>query len=112
MSNLNPLMFFPSKCPQKVRIYSGPAFDALASVFAQSGNLNEWQPRGFSDDGTIPSDFFTNNQANGGNVHTGRAATITLITIEVGPFSFQPVQGGWEALGPDGNPAGMTITVY
>jgi hypothetical protein len=81
-------------------------------VFAQGSDLNYWLPRILSNDGTIPSDFFTTNQANGGKVHTGRAATISLIVVQVSPFSFQPIEGGYEALGTDGNPAAMTITVY
>lgn len=114
--NLGPYMFYPSNCPQKVVISSGAEFDAITAVFAQSGNLNVWLPRVLSNDGSIPSDFFTKNQGNGGNVHVGYAATIKLITIQIPPFSFQPVQisGGeyWEALGKDGNPPSMVITVY
>jgi hypothetical protein len=116
MSNLSPLMFYPSNCPQKVTIRTGPAFEALATVFAQSSDLNTQLPRIVSNDGSIPSDFFTNNQSNGGNVRTGRAGTISLIVVQVSPFSFQPVQTGqgeiWEALAKDGSPATMTITVY
>ena len=113
---VGPYMFYPSNCPQKIVISSGAEFDAIAAVFAQSGNLNVWLPRVLSNDGSIPSDFYTNDQGNGGNVHVGYAATIKLITIQIAPFSFQPVQisGGeyWEALGKDGNPPSIVITVF
>jgi hypothetical protein len=113
MSNLNPLTFYPSHCRQKVRIYSGPAFDAIVSVFSQSGDLTYWVPRVLSNDGSVPSDFFQKNQSNGGSVNVGPATTVKFIEIVMGSFSFKQLPGGyWEAEGSDGNPPPMNITVY
>lgn len=116
MSNLNPLTFYPSGCPQRVKIYSGAVFDAIASVFAQSGNITYWVPRVLSNDGSVPPNFFQSNQGDGGEVVIGHPSTITYIEIALGGFTFQPFQidGGedWQLVGADGTPPPLQIAVF
>ena len=114
MSALNPLTFYPSSHIQSVTVTSawGPTFDAYASVFAQGGNTNYSVAQVLTNDGVIPSNFFQNNQANGGTVNL-KPATVTSVQVLLAPFSFQLTSGGWwVAVGKDGKPPQMSIRVY
>jgi hypothetical protein len=113
MSALNPLTFYPSSHVQTVTITSswGPTFDAYASVFAAGGNVNYAVIQVLSNDGLIPSNFFTSYQGNAGTANL-KAATVTSVTVTVAPFAFQQTSGGWwVAVGNDGNPPQMNIKV-
>lgn len=110
--DLSPLPLYPSSCMQRVTIYSGAAFDAIASVLAQGGKIAYWVPRSFSNDGSIPSDFFQRNQSNGGEAEI-KPATVTSIRVTIGPFSMQQNSGGaWEAVNPAGGTPRLVIEAF
>jgi hypothetical protein len=113
MSALNPLTFYPSSHVQTVTITSswGSTFDAYASVFANGGNVDWAVIQVLSNDGLIPSNFFTNSQGNAGTANLP-AATVTSVTVAIAPFTFQQTSGGWwVAVGSNGNPPHMNIRV-
>lgn len=111
---LNPLTFYPSNHTQTVTITAawGSTFDTLASVFAQGGQIDYSVIQVLSNDGLIPSNFFQNNQGSGGSANL-RPATVTSVEVQLAPFVFQQTSGGWwVAVGSDGNPPTMNISVY
>lgn len=81
-------------------------------MFSQGGTINWSVAEVASNDGLIPSNFLTSNQANGSTV-TLSATTVTSVQIAIAPFVFQKTSGGWwVAVGTDGNQPKMTIRVY